>query len=312
MARKNTLPPGSLPFEENAFAHWREITRDFHKVVYRALTLKERSKWIGLAEFADLRVFSAGYYEKAKGLYWSRQGLAEGVLIYCVAGRGRYSQGGRTWSIFPGQVLYCFPQTAHTYAADERDPWTIYWLHLSGDKVPAYERLLGLTLARPVLHVGIQPEIRGLFHNLFAHFRPLRNLRDMLAIQGCAQHLLGVLAAAHRYPVESKSKIEAIQTVIQLMRQSLAQGHDLPYFARAFGASAPHFVRLFRKLQGEPPMRFYNRLRIEKACELLPQSNLSIKEVAAAVGFDDPAYFSRLFKKEVGQSPEQYRLALFQ
>jgi len=299
------------PFEANAFSRWREITRAYRRVVFRAMARRDRARWMRAPGLADFRVFSAGYFERAQGHFWRREGLDEGVVIYCTAGKGWYREGGRQWIVHPGQALYCFPRTRHAYGADRKDPWTIYWLHASGPRLRTYERALGVSRARPVLHVGVQPELRGLFHALFARFKPAYRPADFLAIQGCAQHILGAFASAPRYPLTSVPEVAKVRAVVQLMRESVGERRDLAFFARAYGTSAAHFVRLFRRLEGAPPMRAFNRLKIERACERLAESGAAVKEVALAVGFRDPAHFSRAFKRAVGQSPERYRASLF-
>ena len=73
------------------------------------------------------------------------------------------------------------------------------------------------------------------------------------------------------------------------------------------GISQVHVRRLFQEAVNTSPVRYVNFLRLEKAKNMLRTSNFSISEVALAVGFSDPYYFSRLFKKAVGISPAQYR-----
>jgi AraC-like DNA-binding protein len=55
------------------------------------------------------------------------------------------------------------------------------------------------------------------------------------------------------------------------------------------------------------PMEYFIHLKIQKSCQLLFNTGVKIKDVAKEIGYDDPYYFSRLFKKLMGMSPEQYR-----
>jgi AraC-like DNA-binding protein len=56
-----------------------------------------------------------------------------------------------------------------------------------------------------------------------------------------------------------------------------------------------------------PPIDYFIHLKIQKACQLLYKDNIKVKEVAEAIGYEDPYYFSRLFKKYMNVSPEQYK-----
>jgi len=55
------------------------------------------------------------------------------------------------------------------------------------------------------------------------------------------------------------------------------------------------------------PIDYFIRLKIHFACQLLTQTDLKIKEIADRIGYDDPYYFSRLFKQVTGQSPKVYK-----
>jgi transcriptional regulator GlxA family with amidase domain len=82
---------------------------------------------------------------------------------------------------------------------------------------------------------------------------------------------------------------------------------DVPALARVAVMSPAHFNREFRATFGEPPHRYLQRRRVERAMALLRDSTRSVTEVGVAVGFDSPGTFSRTFKAVVGQPPSAYR-----
>lgn len=73
-------------------------------------------------------------------------------------------------------------------------------------------------------------------------------------------------------------------------------------------ASVSHssLYRRFVKRFQVSPKRFLLEFRVERACALMAKNNYSIQEISASVGFDDPFYFSRVFKDVKGMSPRQY------
>jgi AraC-like DNA-binding protein len=83
---------------------------------------------------------------------------------------------------------------------------------------------------------------------------------------------------------------------------------DIAVLARIALMSPAHFIRQFKATFGEPPHRYLQRRRVERAMALLRDSGQSITEVALAVGFASPGTFSRTFKAIVGASPSAYRL----
>lgn len=94
-----------------------------------------------------------------------------------------------------------------------------------------------------------------------------------------------------------------------LMASDLAADLPLQLVASQIGLSAYHFSRAFKASTGVPPHRYLVQLRIEKTRELLETTDLPISEIASQVGYDDPSYLARLFRREVGVTPLAYRQA---
>lgn len=81
----------------------------------------------------------------------------------------------------------------------------------------------------------------------------------------------------------------------------------LDQISRAANFSPFHFIRLFRKAYHRTPHQYLINKRIEKAKELLANSDWSVTEICFEVGFESPASFSTLFRKIVGWAPSVYR-----
>jgi len=86
-----------------------------------------------------------------------------------------------------------------------------------------------------------------------------------------------------------------------------AEPLDVPALAQVALMSPAHFIREFRATFGEPPHRYLQRRRVERAMALLRDSPRTVTEVGLAVGFTSPGTFSRTFKAVVGLSPSTYR-----
>ena len=80
--------------------------------------------------------------------------------------------------------------------------------------------------------------------------------------------------------------------------------------AEAFHYSTSHFSRLFTEYFQSSYTKFLADFRLKKACALLAQTNLTVREVAAQVGIKDEGYFIRQFKSRFGMSPAKYRRSL--
>jgi transcriptional regulator GlxA family with amidase domain len=98
-----------------------------------------------------------------------------------------------------------------------------------------------------------------------------------------------------------------IQRVRGLINRNLHQKLLLRELARSTALSVSRLCHLFKSQTGAAPARYLRSLRMEKARELLENSSLSVKEVAAAVGRDSVSHFVQDFKKAYGATPLQYR-----
>ena len=106
---------------------------------------------------------------------------------------------------------------------------------------------------------------------------------------------------AHQHPDEA---IALAQTWLQ---QNMQQPLNLLALAQAAGLSKRQFDRRFQAVTGQTPGQYLQQLRCEAARDLLQNSNLSIGDVAAAVGYSDGGYFTRIFRRLAGQTPGDFR-----
>jgi AraC family transcriptional regulator len=98
-----------------------------------------------------------------------------------------------------------------------------------------------------------------------------------------------------------------VERIVDLLCADLSADVDLTTMAATVSLSPFHFARAFKASTGVPPHRYLMQLRVEKARKLLEGTDLPIGEVASEVGYDDPSYLARLFRREVGTTPAQYR-----
>lgn len=138
---------------------------------------------------------------------------------------------------------------------------------------------------------------------------------DLQKFRGSLQRLrIRLEAAADMVETEfgldsvDASKADLVRAVQVYLQEKYQQPYSLVRLAALFGCKAAYLLRLYRRVTGSTPTHDLIRLRIERAKRLLiGHPALEVKQVAAAVGYDDPLYFSRLFKKETGAAPSAFR-----
>jgi len=100
---------------------------------------------------------------------------------------------------------------------------------------------------------------------------------------------------------------QKIEQSITYMMKHLDKPLQVATLAATVNVSPSHFFVLFKRRTGCPPIDYFIRLRMQRACQLLTAGSLHVKEVAAALGYDDPFYFSRVFKSVNRVAPSEYR-----
>jgi signal transduction histidine kinase/AraC-like DNA-binding protein/DNA-binding response OmpR family regulator len=128
--------------------------------------------------------------------------------------------------------------------------------------------------------------------------------KDILSEEETTATLHRMMAGTDLLPAQTSALVK--RTVIYL-QEKYAHPLSRPEIAEYIGVSENHLSRIFRRELGISPWDYLNRYRIKQAKELLISTGDTITSVALQVGFNDPAYFSRVFRKQVGQSPSAFR-----
>lgn len=248
-----------------------------------------------------LVIRNAGFAREWKGHYTAREGIDEYIIIYCIAGRGFFEFEGVRHTIEPDTALVCFPAYPHAYGAEEGRPWSIYWSHFTGTEASELCALASLTVDTPLGRTGKRAAMIGAFSDLLSSFDDGASVARALYAAACLRKLFTTIAVA------PEGLTPDISDVIGHMRSHLDAPQSLEALASLAGLSKYHFLRQFRAKTGYAPLDFFQRLRIERACELLTASTRSIAAAARDVGYTDPYYFSRVFSRVMGMSPRDYR-----
>jgi AraC family transcriptional regulator, arabinose operon regulatory protein len=259
----------------------------------------------------DLLLTDIGFYPKAQGHFMERQvGVDQSIIIYCIKGEGWCELGENHHEIHPGELLLIPPGTPHTYGADAKNPWTIYWAHLKGESNLLLIAEMGITKAKPVVWLGEEPELLALFEELLDVIEHGYAAPRLLYASQILAHLIGLIIwDSHRSSGGNPNTTsQKVAQSIAYMKQHLDKAPTVASFAAMANLSESHYRSLFKRQTGYAPMDYFIRLRIHKACQLLDTSDFSVKEVARFTGFQDALYFSRVFRTVIGLPPTQYRL----
>ncbi|MDF7824301.1 AraC family transcriptional regulator [Pontiellaceae bacterium B12227] len=219
-----------------------------------------------------------------------------------LSGRGTYSSGSITFSVMAPCVITQLPGVQATYGPLPGETWEELYFVLPPEK--------------------FQPlEARGLFgenrcgwpiRDLPAVGRALRELFPMLGNPDKADlidHLAERVIMQTILPGEETTDpaSEAVAGLARSMAIRPERSFNFREVARDYGVSYSTFQRRWREVHTEPPGQYLLSLRVSEACRLLAETELGIAAVGERAGFEDPAYFSRVFRQRIGVPPSDYR-----
>lgn len=250
-----------------------------------------------------------GHFPTAVGHYVQRDAaLDDHLLIHCERGAG-YGKVGRTpFELAAGDVVWLPAGRPHVYATVTDQPWSISWVHFQGDRAKDYIRTLGLPRSEPVLSVGNSDAVRECFETLHGLTLGAYSQPTLLALHSGMVALCSVLARGRRELVpRRRERAERVTSVIRHLHANLHRHVSIEEMAGLAHWTPNHFSNAFREQVHQAPAAYFTGLKMARACEQLKTSDQTVAAIATELGFEDPFYFSRCFRRCYGVSPSAYR-----
>lgn len=255
------------------------------------------------------RLSENGYFEAGRNYFTHRDHKPAALYLYTLSGQGSISLKGQTALLSAGSALLIECESEHEYHTVSDEPWRFFWVHFTGDGLRAILPLLsdGLTPLRPEQPI----RIRELFEQLDALHD--RTDRFVFAYRSAIldELLLHSIRALERQEHTAQRGETDLEPAKAYIRDHLAETVTVEQLAAACNLSKFHFIRLFHRQTGFSPYRYVQINRIDRAKALLISTELSVAEIAAAVGLCSGANFCKVFREMVGITPAVYRREQF-
>lgn len=257
----------------------------------------------------QLYVTDIGYYPNAQYHHRQRiEAINQHILIYCVKGKGWAKILDKSYSITPGDFILLPAGCPHEYGAEEQDPWTIYWMHFKGTNSKGFIDMMLKKMGDHVAPISFQENRLHLFEEIYTTFERGYSSDNICYASLSLQYFLGSCCFDNNYNYLAKhEKKDSITLCINYLQKHVDKILSLQEIAEAVNLSVSHFAAIFKKSTGFSIIEYFNHLKIQKACQYLQFTDLRINEIADRLGIEDPYYFSRMFTKVIGVSPNKYR-----
>ncbi len=219
------------------------------------------------------------------------------------------NDAGDRLRITPGTALLLYPGFYHSYAPDEDRGWSEYWVGCDGSypqwliKEDAFH--IKNTLTRVGRYRGLRDDFYQLCLTAAGKHSPAIKAQ---ILGGMINRILGRMLVLQNTPAGRMEAAEndAVETIIAHLDSNVEGDVDMAELPAMANMRYDKLSRLFQDTTGMTPHQYYLDRKVKTAVRLL-QSGLSVKETSYRLGFESPYYFSRLFKKKTGQSPQTYK-----
>lgn len=237
--------------------------------------------------FTDLNPITVGH-QKCEPLFSRGMGKVDYYIMhYVLSGKGSLVLEGKFYKICAHQVFIIPPNTRYFYQADELDPWEYIWINFDGEQAAQF-----LNLKSPVADID---------------FDFFKNLDSCIEYTGQeAEYLAGRL---YLIMVEMNKKTYMSNYVL------MAKNYITTYYshnvkiseiADTIGLNRKYLAKIFKKSTGITMSEFLFDVRMRMASAAISDGEKNVTKIANMVGFEDPLFFSRQFKKRYGLSPRDF------
>jgi AraC family transcriptional regulator, arabinose operon regulatory protein len=227
------------------------------------------------------------------------------LLVYVVKGEGLYRLKKGTYYVSENDFFVLPVKYANDLESSPENPWSIYWAYFSGSQAPGMaqhltEKEYSPRKAKPLVGRIAQ------FNDILHHLELMENIENLVYANSrfysflCSFRLM--VLSSRKY-----SKKDGVIQSIEYMRENISRMVTLEDLAQAADLSVSHYCAVFKQKTMQTPMQLHTSMKIQRACQLLQNQNLTIKAIAYNLGFFDQYHFSKVFKQTMGVAPKNFR-----
>lgn len=250
-------------------------------------------------------------------------------LIFVEYGELFLTENDVPYSLMPGDYLILSPNGKHTAERPVSQKTLFHWIHfahsgeftISGKAEKPNKVKASLYNATPQcitipVYGNLHPDQRKEFmhiHKMLSSLLIDNYQRTYIPVDAGTQsalyeqELLFQLLRILQVQPESEKRNFLADNVMEYINQNYYRQITLEQLSQQFKFHPAHIIRCLQYRYGVTPIEAVNNVRIEKAKQLLQNTSMPVAEISARIGFTTPSYFNRLFKKQTGLTPREYR-----
>lgn len=238
--------------------------------------------------------------------YWQK-GRRDYQILYVANGKTHFWFDGKGEIVSAGHMVLYKPEEIQKYVYYLEDNPEVFWIHFTGSDLKNILAYHGISLDEHVFYCGVLPDYKALFRKIIQELQLCRYGYEDYIASLFNDILLLVDRQQHEQKKATGNVQEQIERAAAYFNENYNTKISIDDYAESLHISTNWFIHNFKQYAGMSPAQYILSLRMVNAQSLLERTTYNIKEISEIVGYENPLYFSRVFKKEIGKSPAQYR-----
>lgn len=257
-----------------------------------------------------LIVGSCGMYQlrtKEKLPTYRPKGRIDYQLLYIASGKAHFFFEGKEEVVSAGHMVLYYPREVQKYIYYGAEQTEVYWVHFTGKEVKQILKTHGISMKGHVFYTGTSPEYQKIFRTMIQEIQLCKPHYEDLLETLLRQIFIMISREYAIEKIENGYAQKEIEKATLYFNEHYNENISIEDYAASKNMSICWFIRNFKEYNKITPMQYILTVRIANAKSLLETTSYNITEIAEIVGYDNPLYFSRLFKRQTGMSPSGYR-----
>ena len=238
---------------------------------------------------------------------YRQKGRRDYQILYVANGKTHFWFDGKEEIVSAGHMVLYKPEEIQKYVYYLEDNPEVFWIHFTGSDVKNILAYHGISLDEHVFYCGVLPDYKALFRKIIQELQLCRYGYEDYIASLFNDILLLVDRQQHEQKKATGNVQEQIEHAAAYFNENYNTKISIDDYAESLHISTNWFIHNFKQYAGMSPAQYILSLRMVNAQSLLERTTYNIKEISEIVGYENPLYFSRVFKKEIGKSPTQYR-----
>lgn len=227
-------------------------------------------------------------------------------LFFVTKGMGTFYFHDKTYTIQEGDMIIVPPYTQHTERSAENSPLEYYVVGMSG---VVFRPEDNRSICHTFCHFEDSSVMADLLYQIMYEMRERKSDYEIIC-RNLLEILILRLIRSQRLipePADIHTCLKECTLIKDFLDTHYSQSINLETLTKLTHTSKYYMIHTFKKYVGLSPMQYLNERRLDAACDLLENTDLSIAAVATECGFSSQSYFTQSFTKKKTMTPRQYR-----